>query len=117
MKVLVVGGGGREHALCWKLAQSPILSALHAAPGSDAISQLAQCHPYQSASALADLCRSESIDLTVVGPEAPLVEGLVDTFQERGLAVFGPRKYAAQLEGSKGFAKEFMQRPRLRRVQ
>ncbi len=113
MKVLVVGGGGREHALVWKLAQSPRLTSLHAAPGSAAIAELAQCHPETKASdldAVLALAREEAIELVVIGPEGPLAAGMADRLREVGIAVFGPSAAAAQLEGSKAFAKDFMER-------
>ena len=113
LRVLVVGSGGREHALCWKLARSERLAALHAAPGSDAIGQCAVCHPEVAASdieAIAALARTEAIDLVVVGPEDPLVDGLADRLAEAGVACFGPFAAAARLEGSKAFAKAFMER-------
>ena len=113
MRVLVVGSGGREHALIWKIAQSPKLSALHAAPGSDAIGELATCHPETKANdldGLVALAQSERIDLVVVGPEDPLAAGLSDRLREKGIATFGPSAAAAQLEGSKAFAKAFMDR-------
>jgi phosphoribosylamine--glycine ligase len=111
MKVLVIGGGGREHALVWRLAQSPSVSAVYATPGNPGIASLAQCLP---AAATPDdwLKAADSVgaDLTVVGPEAPLVAGVVDAFREAGRAIVGPARGAAQLEGSKIFAKEFMRR-------
>ncbi len=113
MKVLVVGSGGREHALVWKIAQSPVLRGLHAAPGSAAIAALAECHPQIGANdlpGLIDLARRESIDLVVVGPEDPLAAGLADRLREVGIATFGPSAEAARLEGSKAFAKDFMRR-------
>jgi len=113
LKVLVIGSGGREHALVWKIAQSPVLSALHAAPGSAAIAALATCHPDCKAGDLdgiVALARRESIDLVVVGPEDPLAAGLADRLREAGVATFGPSASAAQLEGSKAFAKDFMAR-------
>lgn len=112
MKVLVVGSGGREHALCWKLAQSPRLTALYCAPGNPGIKALAQCVDLAAddVEGLTRFAADEAIDLTVVGPEVPLTLGLADSLQEAGLAVFGPSRYAAQLEGSKVFAKEFMRR-------
>lgn len=113
MKVLVVGSGGREHALVWKLAQSDQLEKLHAAPGSAAIEELAQCHPETTAGDLDSvlaLARRENIDLVVVGPEDPLAAGLADRLREIGIATFGPSAAAAQLEGSKAFAKDFMAR-------
>ena len=110
MKVLVVGSGGREHALVWKLAQSPQISALYCAPGNAGICQQAQSVPLAADDirALRDFATAERIDLTVVGPELPLALGISDVFAERGLAVFGPSQAAAQLEASKAFAKSFM---------
>jgi phosphoribosylamine--glycine ligase len=112
VKVLVVGSGGREHALCWKLAQSPKLTQLYCAPGNAGIAQIAECVSIgaDSINELFTFANSEGIDLTVAGPEAPLVEGIVDTFRAGGLRIFGPSKAAAQLEGSKAFAKQFMYR-------
>ncbi len=113
MRVLVIGSGGREHALAWKLAQSDRLERLHAAPGSAAMEPLAVCHPEIKANDLAAivaLARRESIELVVVGPEDPLTAGLTDRLREVGIATFGPSGHAAQLEGSKAFAKAFMQR-------
>ena len=113
MKVLVVGSGGREHALVWKIAQSPALTALHIAPGSAAISALGTCHPSIGANDLdgiVALAKSQGIDLVVVGPEDPLAAGLADRLRSEGIAVFGPSAHAAQLEGSKAFAKDFMHR-------
>ncbi len=110
MKVLVIGSGGREHALCWKLAQSRKLEELYCAPGNAGIAQIARCLPIAADNIhdLKEAAKIEEIDLTVVGPEAPLVGGIVDAFQEEGLRIFGPVKAAAQLEGSKAFAKRFM---------
>jgi len=112
VRVLIVGSGGREHAIAWKLAQSPRLSALHAAPGSAAIGELATCHDVKANDlpALVDLARREAIDLVVVGPEDPLAAGLADRLRDAGIAVFGPSAAAARLEGSKSFAKDFMAR-------
>jgi phosphoribosylamine--glycine ligase len=113
VKVLVVGSGGREHALAWKIAQSPLLTALHAAPGSRALEALATCHPEVKAKdveGIVALAQAESIDLVVVGPEDPLVAGLSDRLRGEGIATFGPSAAAAQLEGSKAFSKAFMQR-------
>ena len=110
MKVLVVGSGGREHALVWKLAQSPHLSALYCAPGNAGICQQAQCVPLAADDivALRDFAAAERIDLTIVGPELPLALGIADVFAAYGLTVFGPTQAAAQLEASKAFAKSFM---------
>jgi len=110
MRVLLVGSGGREHALAWKLAQSPTLTELHAAPGNPGIARLADCHPIRAedAEGLLGLARSLDIDLVVVGPEVPLVMGLADVLRRFGIAVFGPGKRAAAIEGSKSFAKEVM---------
>src|SRR5881409_1689017 len=112
MRVLLIGGGGREHALAWKIAQSPSVEALFAAPGNPGIARHAVCVPL-AADALDGLlafARRERIDLTVVGPEVPLVAGLADRFAEAGLAVFGPVAQAAAIEGSKAFAKRLMER-------
>ncbi|NPA15940.1 MAG: phosphoribosylamine--glycine ligase [Deferribacteres bacterium] len=110
MKVLVVGQGGREHALVWKIAQSPKVDAVYAAPGNGGICEEATCVdiPANDLEALRDFAVKEGIDLTVVGPEEPLVRGIVDLFEEAGLTIFGPSKAAAQLEGSKAYAKNFM---------
>ena len=110
MRVLVVGSGGREHALAWKLAQSPTLTELHAAPGNPGIASIAECHPIRAddAEGLLGLARSLEADLVVIGPELPLVLGLSDALRRFGLLVFGPSAAAARIEGSKGFAKEVM---------
>ena len=110
MKVLVVGSGGREHALVWKLAQSPHLKALYCAPGNAGSHRLAQAVPIaeDDIPGLCRFAREQPIDLTVVGPEIPLALGISDTFAEHGLHVFGPSQAAAQLEASKSFAKTFM---------
>jgi phosphoribosylamine--glycine ligase len=110
--VLVVGGGGREHALCWKIAQSPLLKKLYCAPGNGGIGEIAENVPInaEDLEGLLNFAKSEGIDLTVVGPEAPLVKGLVDLFEKEGLKVFGPNKLAAEIEGSKAFAKTFMKK-------
>ncbi|WP_018460696.1 phosphoribosylamine--glycine ligase [Thermus oshimai] len=111
MKVLVVGSGGREHALLWKAAQSPLVERLYAAPGNAGMAELAELVPWNGeVEALADWALGEGIDLTLVGPEAPLVEGIADAFQERGLKIFGPTQKAAMIEGSKAFAKALMER-------
>src|SRR5664280_3389659 len=110
MKVLSVGSGGREHALAWKLAQSLKLSELHAAPGNPGIAALGNCHPVRAddGESLLALARQLAIDLVVVGPEVPLVAGVADQIRHGGIAVFGPGREAAMLEGSKTFAKELM---------
>jgi phosphoribosylamine--glycine ligase len=112
VKVLLVGGGGREHALAWSIARSPLVSALYAAPGSPGIARHARClgHGVEDVDALLGFAEGERIDLTVVGPEVPLVGGLADRFRARGLAVFGPSARAARIEGSKAFAKSLMAR-------
>lgn len=112
MRVLVVGAGGREHALCWKLRQSPLLTALYCAPGNPGIAEYADVVPVpvDEITRLADLAADLKVDLTIIGPELPLVLGLADEFRNRGLLVFGPQRRAAELEGSKVFAKEFMGR-------
>ncbi|RDV84831.1 phosphoribosylamine--glycine ligase [Ammonifex thiophilus] len=112
MRVLVVGGGGREHALVWKLAQSPRVERLYCAPGNAGIERLATCVPIKATDleGLLAFARQEKIDLTVVGPEAPLAAGIVDLWEQAGLRIFGPSKQAATLEASKVFAKTLMQR-------
>ena len=112
MKVLVIGNGGREHALAWKLAQSPRVQTVFVAPGNGGTARDPALRnlPLTDLSALADFAQKEKIALTVVGPEAPLAAGVVDLFRSRGLRIFGPTKAAAQLESSKAFAKEFMGR-------
>ncbi|MEX2145942.1 MAG: phosphoribosylamine--glycine ligase [Candidatus Rokuibacteriota bacterium] len=112
MKVLVVGGGGREHALAWKIAQSPLVRRLYAAPGNPGIAAHATCLALGASDAdgLVGFAAAESIDLTVIGPEVPLVAGLADRFAAKGLAVFGPVAAAAAIEGSKAFAKALMAR-------
>jgi len=110
MNVLVVGGGGREHALVWKIAQSPQVKKVYCAPGNAGIAREAQCFDVKAddISGLVKLARETGADVTVVGPEAPLVAGIVDRFQKEGLKVFGPRKPAANLEGSKAYCKMLM---------
>ena len=112
MRILLIGGGGREHALAWKLAASPQVEEIVAIPGNPGMASLARCVDMKTddLQALADFALTEKIDLTVVGPEAPLVAGLADVFAARGLKVFGPSAAAAQLEGSKKFAKDIMAR-------
>jgi phosphoribosylamine---glycine ligase len=112
MKVLVVGGGAREHALCWKLRQSPLLTELYCAPGNPGIARIADAVPIaaEEIARLADFAVDLKIDLTVIGPELSLTLGVVDEFRRRGLKIFGPTALAAEIEGSKVFAKEFMAR-------
>ncbi|MBM4040716.1 MAG: phosphoribosylamine--glycine ligase [Planctomycetes bacterium] len=112
MRVLLVGGGGREHALAWKIAQSPLVSKLYCAPGNAGIAGVAECVdiPAEEVQALLKFARREKIDLTVVGPEAPLAAGIVDRFEHSGLAIFGPSQRAAELEGSKVFAKHILRK-------
>ncbi len=112
MKVLVVGNGGREHVLCWKVAQSNKVDKVFCAPGNAGIARHAECVdiPVSDLNALADFAQQNDIALTIAGPEAPLCDGIVDVFQARGLKIFGPNKVSAQLEGSKIFAKDFMNR-------
>ena len=112
MKVLVIGGGGREHAIAWKLLQSPKVQTVYVAPGNGGTALDKRLHnvPITDLEALADFAQREKMALTVVGPEAPLAAGVVDLFRARGLRVFGPTKAAAQLESSKAFAKAFMKR-------
>lgn len=112
MKILVIGGGGREHALAWKLAQSPFVTRVVATPGNPGIAEVALCVPTAGSTPADYLAVAEqhSIDLTVVGPEVPLIDGVVDAFQAAGRKIFGPTAAAAQLEGSKVFAKDFFSR-------
>jgi phosphoribosylamine--glycine ligase len=112
MKVLVIGGGGREHALAWRLAQSTRVQCVYVAPGNGGTARDRRLRnvPYPSNEALADFARQEGVAFTVVGPEAPLASGVVDVFRDAGLRIFGPTKAAAQLESSKDYAKAFMQR-------
>lgn len=110
MNILIVGGGGREHALAWKIAQSPQAHKLYCAPGNAGIASLAECIDIEPSdiSGLLHFAQSNKVDLTVVGPELPLTLGIVDSFEESGLKIFGPNKQAALLEGSKSFAKNIM---------
>jgi phosphoribosylamine--glycine ligase len=112
MNILLLGGGGREHALAWRLAQSPSLTRLYAAPGNPGIAQHGELVDIDPADhrAVMDFCTRHSIGLVVIGPEAPLVDGLADNLRTRGFAVFGPDKKPAQLEGSKGFTKDLCKR-------
>ncbi|HXB54907.1 MAG TPA: phosphoribosylamine--glycine ligase [Vicinamibacteria bacterium] len=115
MKVLVVGNGGREHALVWKIRQSPLVEDVYCAPGNAGIAELADCVPIDTSNIVevADFAQTIKADLTVVGPELPLVLGIGDEFRRRGLSVFGPDRAAAEIEGSKAFAREFMQRHKI----
>ena len=112
MKVLVIGKGGREHAIAWKLSQSARISQLLCAPGNAGTSKIASNVPIPETDVdgLLSLATQHSIDFTVVGPEDPLAEGIVDTFQEAGLSIFGPTQAAARIESSKSFAKDLMAR-------
>lgn len=112
MQILVIGGGGREHALVWKLAQSDKVKKIYCAPGNPGIAQLADCVKLdlKDLNSVAEFALANKIDLTVVGPEATLVEGIADVFAAKGLAVFGPSKLAARIEGSKTFAKDLMKK-------
>ena len=112
MRVLVIGSGGREHALCWAISASPLCDALFCAPGNAGIAAEATCVPIAAMDtpAIIDFCKRERIDFVVVGPEQPLVAGLVDRLEGAGIAAFGPNEAAAALEGSKGFTKDFCAR-------
>ncbi len=112
MRVLIVGQGAREHALAWKLRQSPLVREIYAAPGNAGIAEIADCVNIGVADIieLADFAEKLKMDLTIVGPELPLTLGIVDEFQKRGMAIFGPTRLAAELEGSKAFSKEFMRK-------
>ncbi|MGN6583580.1 MAG: phosphoribosylamine--glycine ligase, partial [Rhizobiaceae bacterium] len=112
MNVLLIGSGGREHALAWKMAASPMLTRLYAALGNPGIAEEAECVALNVADhdAVISFCREKAIDLVVIGPEAPLVAGLADHLSAAGIAVFGPSAAAAQLEGSKGFTKDLCAR-------
>jgi phosphoribosylamine--glycine ligase len=114
MKILVIGNGGREHALAWKAAQSPLAETVFVAPGNagTALEPALQNVAISATDipALLDFAQREKIDLTIVGPEAPLVIGVVDAFRQAGLTIFGPTQAAAQLEGSKAFTKDFLAR-------
>lgn len=110
MKVLVIGSGGREHALLWKLSQSPSVTDVYVVPGNDGMSDVASLIPIKVNDDIIDFARLMQVDLTVAGPETVLTEGLADEFEKRGMAFFGPSKAAARIEGSKGFAKALMKK-------
>ena len=112
MKVLIIGGGGREHAIAWKVAKSPLVDKIYCAPGNAGIASDAECVPIGAMEfdALADFALEKKIDLTVVGMDDPLCAGIVDVFEEKGLRIFGPRKNAAIIEGSKAFSKDLMKK-------
>jgi len=112
MKILVIGSGGREHALAWKIKQSPIVREIYCVPGNAGIAALAEIVPISAndIDGILEFAKKKSIDLTVVGPEQPLTDGIVDLFEAHGLKIFGPSKLAAELEGSKVFAKQFMRK-------
>src|SRR4051794_10480489 len=112
MRILVVGSGGREHALAWAIAASPLVDKVYAAPGNAGIAEEAECVPIavSDTAAIIDFCKRNRIDFVVVGPEAPLVGGLVDALETEGIAAFGPTAAAAALEGSKGFMKDLCAR-------
>ena len=112
MKILVVGNGGREHALVWKIRQSPLVKDVYCAPGNAGIAGIADCVPIDTSNIIevADFAQTIRADLTVVGPELPMVLGIADEFQRRGMAIFCPTRVAAEIEGSKAFAREFMNR-------
>ena len=112
MKVLIVGSGGREHAIAWSVAKSPKVDKIYCAPGNAGISEYAECVPIGAMEfeKLADFAGEHDVDLTIIGMDDPLVGGVVDVFEARGLKVFGPRKNAAILEGSKAFSKDLMKK-------
>ena len=112
MKVLVIGSGGREHTIIWKLSQSPKVDKIYAAPGNGGISELAECVPISvmDFDALTKFAKENAIDLTVVAPDDPLAAGAVDAFEEAGLRAFGPNRAAAIIEGSKAFSKDLMKK-------
>ncbi len=112
MNILIIGSGGREHVLAWKVKKSPLIEKLYCAPGNAGISEIAECVDIEAndIEGLVKFAKKNKINLTIVGPEAPLVDGIVDRFEKEKLMVFGPSQAAARLEGSKVFAKEFMQR-------
>lgn len=110
MKVLVIGRGGREHAICQKVSESPLVDKVFAAPGNDGMSDIAELVPIEDSEKLVQFAKDQAIGLTIIGPEVPLLNGLADRMLEAGLRVFGPRKAAAEIEGSKSFAKELMKK-------
>ena len=112
MKVLIVGGGGREHAIAWKISQSPKVEKLYCAPGNAGIAKVAECVDIgvMDFEKLVAFAGEQAIDLVVVGPDDPLAAGAVDAFENAGIRVFGPRKNAAILEGSKAFSKDLMKK-------
>src|SRR6059058_2653788 len=112
MNILVIGSGGREHALAWAIAGSPLADRVYCAPGNAGIEEDAECVPIAATdtAGIVDFCRRSGIDFVVVGPEAPLVAGLVDALEAEGIAAFGPTAAAAALEGSKGFMKDLCAR-------
>ncbi|OGD36938.1 phosphoribosylamine--glycine ligase, partial [Candidatus Atribacteria bacterium RBG_16_35_8] len=114
MNVLIIGGGGREHCLAWKISKSPLLDKIYAIPGNAGIAGIAECIDINTSkdnfTEIIKFVKSKGIDLTVVGPETPLVDGIVDYFNKEDLKIFGPNKQASAIEGSKVFTKEFMQR-------
>jgi len=115
MKILIVGSGGREHALAWKVAASPLAEKVYCAPGNGGTRLVAENVPIEETdiAGLLEFAEREKVDLTVVGPEVPLMMGLADEFEKKGLRVFGPSKKAAEIEGSKVFAKQFMERHKI----
>src|SRR5215813_11517294 len=108
MRILVVGSGGREHALCWKLAASPLCDKLYCAPGNAGIAADAECVAIgaEDVAGIVTFAKQQAIDFVVIGPEAPLVKGLADRLEAEGIAAFGPSAKAAEIEGSKGFMKD-----------
>jgi len=112
MKILLIGSGGREHAIALSLKKSPLCTELVCAPGNPGMASLGKCLPVdvENPKAIAEVAKSEKTDFTVIGPEIPLVAGVVDEFKKQGLQIFGPTAAAARLEGSKAFSKEFMKR-------
>ena len=115
MKILVVGNGGREHALIWKIRQSPLVQDIYCAPGNAGIAEVADCVPIDTSNIVevADFAQTITADLTVVGPELPMVLGIADEFVRRGMPIVSPSRAAAEIEGSKAFAREFMTRHKI----